>query len=403
MSSSHAAASSAVSSHHHESVVEESKASASAHKVVEHLQASFTSSANNGKASAVAEALHASFSSQGQASGPAVLVGSKSDVQSDSDMTSYDETISDTDDPHHPYHNQQQQQNNDAIVPFTGMAAQDQSLLANAPSNATGGAEGTVGSIPPPPPPPPPPGHPLDQSQPPPQQPSSAVPPPPPSLGAINMAYLDKIPKLLIHDMQSHESGAVDAAVRRLLKLCNEPDNRTLALQSGAPTILVAVMRRWHTNEKVLARCCGCIQNMLIGNPAVQKAFFVVGGVETVVMAMKSFPLSPLVQSYAIGALRNLFFFKNDTIQPYAKRFVQDREGLLLVVRVMKQFPKQEFLQEHGCGLVNNLVQFEELKPMIMRSGALTAIGIALEYHSENVEIKQHVSNFMKNLASFSS
>ena len=233
---------------------------------------------------------------------------------------------------------------------------------------------------------------------------------------------LDAIPKLLLEGVLHSNAKVVEDAIDKLARHCRKSaDARREAYRAGGHAVIVMAMRTWRTSETIQAGGCRCITNMTCQFLQAKKSFATIGGIESVLVAMKSFPKSQPVQCYGCGALMNMLVCKQsssrsssrspdpspddsspeDTTATMAERFVHDLEGISLVVAAMKEFPTDAKIQLGGCGLFQNLAsQNPDFLKIMMKHGALGAVGASLESHPHDANIKSAAGSFMKKIFS---
>ncbi|CAB9497070.1 armadillo repeat containing 6 [Seminavis robusta] len=211
---------------------------------------------------------------------------------------------------------------------------------------------------------------------------------------------LDIIPKLLFEGMVSQKATTVENAVENLADIFRlSSEKRIEAYQAGGHAVLVVTMKKWRLNESIQTSSCRCIQNMSCTNAEAKESFAVVGGMEAVLNAMRTFPKSQRVQRSACGALMNLLSGSDEEraiLDAMADKFVKEWDGIALIVAAMRNFPKEVKIQLWGNGLFQNLAQNRNYRMKMMKSGAVTAAGGSLEQHSDDENIKQYASKFLR-------
>jgi len=215
------------------------------------------------------------------------------------------------------------------------------------------------------------------------------------------VAHLSIIPKLLFEGMVNEKAATVESAVEYLADMFRlSSDKRIESYQAGGHTVLVVTMTKWVANESIQTSSCRCIQNMTCTNAHAKESFAIVGGLEAVVTAMRSFPTSQRVQRSGCGAVMNLLSGHEDEgshiLTNMATRFVNDYDGIALVVKAMQEFPEEVKIQLWGNGLFQNLATHPEFRLPLMKSGAITATGGSLELYSDHELIRQYASKFLK-------
>jgi hypothetical protein len=101
-------------------------------------------------------------------------------------------------------------------------------------------------------------------------------------------------------------------------------------------------------------------------------------GLQVIVRAMRRFPDSEDLQLRAVEALVNVL---GQTTTLGKVVFVRDFRGLPPVVRAMTRYPDNAVLQERAVALLRRICRIEELRPALVRAGALSRVVAAAERH----------------------
>ena len=174
---------------------------------------------------------------------------------------------------------------------------------------------------------------------------------------------------------------------------------------SGVLTGAILAMKQFPNQERLQHQGCRCVHNIICGWPFATRSFVQLGGIEILMAAMKSFPKSPQVLTCAMAALSSCFGFDEDEnkynekskSKQVASRFVDALDGLTITVTAMKAFPEEPSLQYHGLLLFHNLCQVDTVYKLCVRmSGAISAIGMAMENNSNNPQIQKNGAIFLK-------
>ena len=83
-----------------------------------------------------------------------------------------------------------------------------------------------------------------------------------------------------------------------------------------------------------------------------------------------------------------------------ADRFVNELDGVSIVTKAMKAGREDVELQDNASRLFFVLANKEELRGELVKRGAVSAVALALEHHSEDEEFKTWASRFMKRVFS---
>lgn len=217
---------------------------------------------------------------------------------------------------------------------------------------------------------------------------------------------IEEIPHLLMVEMQKE---AADDVVNGTKDLADHlrPENKHCrsniqeAASCGAPSVLVLVMRKWHTNEVIQTFGCCCIF-YLSSNVASRIAVAKAGGLETIVEAMTAFPTSQGIQFAGCGAIMKALAAVGNkgadslALRKATRRFVHYLDGVSLMLRAMIQFRRLPGFQAICLEALDNLASEEEFYDVMMKSNVVKAVASALELHGEQDETcHQHATRFM--------
>jgi len=225
-------------------------------------------------------------------------------------------------------------------------------------------------------------------------------------------APLEAIPKLLLEDVLSNNGKMVEEAMDRLARKCRKSATiREEAYRAGGHAVIVMVMRQWRNNKVIQSGGCRCMTSLTTEMPLAKKSLAMIGGVESVVVAMTRYPESKDVQCHALGALVNMLCADgqgekdhagddavDDVSLEMSTLFVHKLNGVSMVVDSMKRFPKEAKIQLGGCTLLLNLAREQSFVTTIMQFGAVAAVGASLESHPKDTNIKNAAGSFMKNV-----
>ena len=220
-----------------------------------------------------------------------------------------------------------------------------------------------------------------------------------------NTIEYEAIPELLFVDMQQENEEKVAAAVEKLARLIHTSNanwkvNADQALSLGAIAIILLLMRKWHYNKPIqLKGLCGLVL-LTYYNPrstAAEVSIIKSGGIETIMVAMKSFPDDYGIQNKGCLAIGNVFYDTNPTIDEAMTRFVHKLDGIGLVVPVMKKFQNNFLVQQNGCHVLEQLSKKQVLRDALKKGGALSAVSEATEKHNGN-NLQSAATAFFKNM-----
>lgn len=228
---------------------------------------------------------------------------------------------------------------------------------------------------------------------------------PPPSNSSsttpsVTQPNLDEIPRLILVDLQKDNLEEIEQALKNLRQRINHGSDvsreemRKDALLVGAPGVIIRNMQRWRRCPSIQVYGCQCLTNLSYSVLERKIAVVNSGGVEAMVDAMKSLPEYLAVQHSAINALANIL----SRLPDVTKRFVEEWQGLELIVRAQKRFLHDVGMQRSCCRIFFNLAFDSDIKEELYKAGAISSVGIAIEHHSEDVEVRRLGTKFMNKL-----
>lgn len=216
---------------------------------------------------------------------------------------------------------------------------------------------------------------------------------------------VEEIPNLLMIEMQKEEAEDVINGMKDLADLLR-PENKHCrsniqeAASCGAPSVLVLVMRKWHANEIIQTVGCCCIF-YLSSNVGSRIAVAKAGGLETIVGAMTTFPISQGIQFAGCGAIMKALAAVGNkgadslALRKATRRFVHNLDGVSLMLRAMIQFRRLPGFQSICLEALDNLASEEEFYDVMMKSNVVKAVASTLELHGEDETCHEHATRFM--------
>jgi hypothetical protein len=173
------------------------------------------------------------------------------------------------------------------------------------------------------------------------------------------------------------------------------------AYETGGLTTAVAIMKKWLPEEAVQLEGCRMIANMMAeGDEAINYIgiFSKIGGPEAILSAFRTYPESLELQCAGMAAFSNVLSYpENGDAKKVARRFVNDLGGIQLVVRTMRSHSTDPKVQKTACLLRSNLCSVsEEFNPALRQSGAISAVGNAIDCHREYEDIQNWGFAFLK-------
>lgn len=201
-------------------------------------------------------------------------------------------------------------------------------------------------------------------------------------------AHLERIPKLLLEDLQGHDASVVTKGLTRLANLFMiSLQFRQEAYESGAAGILLVVMKTWRFHSDIQQEACRCWQNLALQYPEAVRSFARVGALEAVLTALQQFPNILQVQKNGFAAINNCLAVHEEPniVAPLARHFVNNLRGLELVTRTMEDCPDEAKLQKRCCGILFSLCAlYPDCKASIRKLGAIALVGKAVKTHAED-------------------
>lgn len=221
-------------------------------------------------------------------------------------------------------------------------------------------------------------------------------------------AKLDDIAKLVIEDAHSNDPAIVCQALKQLADSMKGPNmtsatkSRQEAYETGGLTTTVAIMKKWLHEEAVQLQGCRLIANMMSATKEELMTyigiFSKIGGAEVILSAFRTYPESLELQRAGMAAFFNVLSHpEKDDAKKVARRFVNDLGGIQLVLRTMRSYPTDPKVQKTACLLLSNLCSASaEFQSGLRQSGAISAVGNAIDYHREDEEIQKWGFAFLK-------
>lgn len=220
-----------------------------------------------------------------------------------------------------------------------------------------------------------------------------------------NAHNLDPIPTLILTELWNDDKSRVKNGMKKLANLCFGDDgreaNRKAIYEAGGHATIVGAMMKWIGCPIITAEGCRTLQNATADNPVYRDSAVKVGALEIVLAAMRKYFNDRYLQRVGCGALHSLT--KNNL--SHSVRMVTELGGVQTIVDGMKSFPDSIRLQMWACIAINNLSQWETQKERIVDAGALAVLVNALETSndmtgSEVVSIRENALSAKKRLLS---
>jgi len=230
--------------------------------------------------------------------------------------------------------------------------------------------------------------------------------------------FLDDVSLILLDYVHSDFSEIVVKALGVLADLCTESrDLHHQACYMGAPAIVVATMNKWSTDKLIQFKCIQVMialtvmgwKNSNTSDDKIQKIFWMMGGMETILSAMRTHQDSRSVQFYGCNAILSLLpsvGMEEETPDKFTmhigRRFVGDLKGVKIIIGAMIRFEDDRKVQEAGCSVLLKLATFMHHgkdRKMLFESGAMSAFSVALESHPNDENMHNYASMFMNLLS----
>jgi hypothetical protein len=204
---------------------------------------------------------------------------------------------------------------------------------------------------------------------------------------------LDTLPRLLLTDIWSSDCDVVLKTLETIGEMCRSGDdedptrerivetNRKIVRQAGGHLALVMSMRRWSRSNSIQAE--GCFVLGAAGmDSSFTKAAVEVGAIGAVLSAMRNFADDEAVQLYACGALLVISLENKET----ARHLVVDLKALETIIAALHRFPNSTDIEDLACQIFLSLSEWTELKGILVKSGAIRALGTVFErYASDDI------------------
>lgn len=217
----------------------------------------------------------------------------------------------------------------------------------------------------------------------------------------LTMPNLTEIPQLLM-DLPNFDEDQTSSALEKLSDLIaannlNKDAHKQEAAECGAVALVVQAMRKWQHCRNIQNSSCLCLKYLSYKRNEAGVLIVKLGGMESVFDALKIFPDFDL-QRWGIGTLANIFhgIFTSMILQNAANLFVNELDGVLLVTKAMKADQANVDTQRSAALLFLNLSSMKELRGELVKQGAVSSVGMALEKHSENEDLQKRAAKFMQ-------
>ena len=221
---------------------------------------------------------------------------------------------------------------------------------------------------------------------------------------------LDEIPQLLMFDMQKENADDVIKSLRDLTDLVRtENKHCSINLQElascGGPSVVVLAMNKWKTHEEIQTIGCTCIF-FLAFDFACRNALVKARGLDTIVSAMKAFPVSKGIQFAGCGAIVKTITLigkqEADSLQAQnaARRFVHSPDSMSVILRAMIQFRNYSGFQAMCCEALNELASDDECFDIMVKPNVVNVVAATLGNHGDDKCCRFHADNFMSKVTS---
>jgi hypothetical protein len=169
-------------------------------------------------------------------------------------------------------------------------------------------------------------------------------------------------------------------------------DNRTvIAAVGGIDSILVA-MRTHQQDVKVSSEACAALCSIAI-RPDNQIKIAAAGGIDRILAAMRSLKTEIKVQRYACAALSNLA--ENSDNQA----MIAAAGGIGCIIAAMHCHKDDSKLQSNACGALSNLAVHDDNEAKIAAAGGIQCIIAAMQSHRHDSKVQIKTCWVLSNLA----
>lgn len=226
-----------------------------------------------------------------------------------------------------------------------------------------------------------------------------------------------------------------ECACGTLANLALHPPNHRKMIELGVLTILYEAIYLYEYSEEVQLASCTAIAN-LSANQHI-RSVVCQGGVDALLLSMKSAPNNPDVQCEALRALHILCetsppafvsgldciiasFFRHSEIK-YINQVTcsilaklssneQCRKSMVMLsgtfdclAKIMKANASKKSVQRAACTLLCNLSKDTAITPILLNRGFVPLVSNAMDAYTDSEELQESACCFYRNLASYSS
>ncbi|KAG7359179.1 hypothetical protein IV203_015768 [Nitzschia inconspicua] len=158
--------------------------------------------------------------------------------------------------------------------------------------------------------------------------------------------------------------------------------------------VTLGSIRNFTESEPICESGCGLVLNMSFFAPSKQDNMATVGGVQTVLSAMRRHGLNAKIQEYGCGILSGL------CLNPATHNEFMDEEGISTVLSAMVVHPYQPGVQAFGCDVLLSISSVSSnQKKLVMEANAKQVASDAMIRHKKHGGVQNRGSALLKALA----
>lgn len=202
--------------------------------------------------------------------------------------------------------------------------------------------------------------------------------------------------------LQKDEKTVADA-LNQIADLCfhgsEHAHENTKAIYQHGTLLLIHVMKQFYGSPKIQLAGLRALQNASSGHDRGLDRDFCrsvvsVGALQVVLLAMRNHERDALIQTDGCATLYNLMVGSKKRVS----KFVMEMNGLETVVKALKGFPVSGILQEQGIRLLDVACRWSEFRPFVHESGGLIALAKAMAEHPELEQLQVMARRTMSTL-----
>merc|ERR1712176_1399312 len=182
-----------------------------------------------------------------------------------------------------------------------------------------------------------------------------------------------------------------DASVDGVSYECAVYNARTIC-EVGGHLVIVSIMNHYMQYERIVGGGCAVLGNIAYFGDFGKSPVVSVGGIQTILQAMKQYPNDPIIQDNGCNALSNLIHAKCPTIRERHANVLtcNDDYGTRIVIQAAKTFPDIPTLVVAICDMLETTCTHVTIRDSWNRSDAANTLMIALQ---QDEDVSQSYDN----------